>query len=280
MNCRQLFPHALLLSLATMLNFSSSGAESDQAAQLPAGKPVQLYLMMGQSNMSGRGVVDEEDRTSHPRVFMFTTNATWQLATEPVTHDKPKFLGVGPGLAFGKALAEKYPDTIIGLVPCSVGGTPLSRWQKSGDLYSNAVHRAKLAMQSGTIKGVIWHQGESDSNPAHAKTYGARLGQMIRDLRADLNAPELPFVAGQLGEFLYTRGSNNVAEVKMVNAAIANLPQAVPHTAFVSSEKLGHKGDMLHFDAAAQRELGRRYAREMIRLQVPWPGAPVSDPAR
>ena len=253
--------------LSAMVNLSSSGAESD--APLPTGKPVQLYLMMGQSNMSGRGVVGAEDRTSHPRVFMFTTNAGWQIATEPVTHDKPKLLGVGPGLAFGKAMAEKYPDVIIGLVPCSVGGTPLSRWQKGGDLYSNAVVRAKLAMTRGELKGVIWHQGESDSNKREAKTYGARLSQMIRDLRADLAVPNLPFVAGQLGEFLYTRGSNNVAEVKMVNSAIASLSQAVPHTAFASSEKLDHKGDMLHFNAEAERELGRRFAREMIKLQSP-----------
>jgi hypothetical protein len=163
-------------------------------------------------------------------------------------------------------LAEKYPEATIGLVPCSVGGTPLSRWQKGGDLYSNAVRRAQLAMKVGTLKGVIWHQGESDSSPGKAETYGKRLDQMIRDLRADLGTPDLPFVAGQLGEFLLTRGSNNVAEVQLVNETIAKLPTRVPHTGFVLSADLKHKGDALHFDTASQRELGRRFAIETTKL--------------
>ena len=257
----------LLLSLAFATLVNAAETNTVASVKLPSREKLHLYLMMGQSNMSGRGKVEIEDKTPHPRVLMFTTNEVWQSAVEPVTHDRPKLLGVGPGLAFGKALAEKYPDATIGLVPCSVGGTPLSRWQKGGDLYSNAVHRAQLAMKVGTLKGVIWHQGESDSSPGKAETYGKRLDQMIRDLRADLGTPDLPFVAGQLGEFLLTRGSNNVAEVQLVNDTIAKLPSRVPHTGFVSSTGLNHKGDVLHFDAASQREMGRRYAKEMILLQ-------------
>jgi hypothetical protein len=207
-------------------------------------------------------------KRQHPRVLSLDTNAAWQLAIEPITHDKPQVLGVGPGVPFGKAMAEKNPDVTIGLVPCAFGGTPLKRWQKGGDLYSNAFHRAGLAIKAGTLKGVLWHQGESDSTPALAKTYGERLDQMIRDLRADFGSPDLPFVAGQLGEFLYTRGSNNVAEVRLVNDTLAKLPERVPHTGCASSAGLNHKGDQLHFDAASQRELGRRYAAEMIRLRA------------
>ncbi len=259
----------LLVIIATALGSSASSGETNPV-KLPSKQSFQLYLMIGQSNMSGRGKVGEEDKTPHPRVLMFTTNAVWQPAVEPVTHDRqPKMLGVGPGLAFGKAVAEKYPDATIGLIPCSLGGTPLSRWQKGGDLYSNAVHRAKLAMKEGTLKGVIWHQGESDSGKGKAETYGERLQQMIRDLRTDLNTPELPFVAGQLGEFLYTRKTNNVPGSHIVNAAISELPTKMPHTGFVSSHGLTHKGDELHFDAASQREMGKRFAAEMIKLQSP-----------
>ncbi len=238
------------------------------AVKLPAKKKFHLYLLMGQSNMAGRGEIEAEDKTPHPRVFTFVTNH-WELAVEPVTRDRKSGLGVGPGLAFGKAMAEKNPDVVIGLVSCAVGGTPLSRWLKGGDLYSNAVVRAKLAMHDGTLKGILWHQGESDSKPGVAETYGARLGGMISDFRADIGLPELPFVAGQLGEFLYTRSTNNVPEAKIVNAVIARLPQDVPHTGFVSSEGLMHKGDQLHFNAASQREMGRRFSVEMMRLQSP-----------
>ena len=222
----------ILLALATVLSLTLNGAETNSAApaKFPAKERFHLYLLMGQSNMAGRGMIEAADKTPHPRVLTLDTNGAWQLAVEPITHDKPQVLGVGPGVAFGKTMAEKNPEVTIGLVPCAFGGTPLQRWQKSGDLYSNAVHRAKLAMRTGTLKGVLWHQGESDSTPALAQTYGERLDQMIRDLRADLDSPGLPFVAGQLGEFLYTRGSNNVAEVRLVNDTLARLAERVPHT--------------------------------------------------
>jgi hypothetical protein len=233
----------------------------------PMKQHLQLYLLMGQSNMAGRGKVEAEDQTPHPRVLVFTPSNQWEPAIEPITHDKPGMLGVGPGVAFGKALADSMPEATIGLVPCAVGGTPLKRWQRGGDLYSNAVHRARLAMHDGTLKGVLWHQGESDSGTStNANTYGRRLAEMVRDLRADLGAPNLPFVAGQIGEFLYDRGPEHAQYPRVVNEALANLPEALPFTACAKSHGLHDKGDQLHFDSASQRELGRRYAVEMLRL--------------
>jgi hypothetical protein len=227
-----------------------------------------LYLLMGQSNMAGRGELGPEDKTSHPRVLVFNSSDQWEAAVEPITHDKPGMLGVGPGLAFGKAMAEKYPDATIGLVPCAVGGTPLKRWQRGGDLYSNAVQRAKLALRDGMLKGVLWHQGESDSGTStNANSYGDRLARMITDLRTDLAAPDLPFIAGQIGEFLYTRTQSKLSYPQTVNEALAKLPDNVPNTACALSNGLKDKGDQLHFDAASQRELGRRYAAEMLKLK-------------
>jgi hypothetical protein len=238
------------------------------AVPLPAKEKLHLYLLMGQSNMAGRGKIAPEDKTIHPRVLLFTLDNKWELAVEPVTRDKPGMLGVGPGLAFGKAMAEKEPGITIGLVPCAVGGTQLKLWQHGGTLYSNAVRRAKLAMQVGTLKGIVWHQGESDSGTAtNANTYGDRLAGMIRDLRADLAAPALPVVVGQIGEFLYDRGPDHSPYARVVNAALSSLPDKVPATACAPSQGLSHKGDQLHFDAASQREFGRRYAAAMLRLQ-------------
>lgn len=219
--------------------------------------------------MAGRGLVGAEDKTPHPRVLMFTLQNKWEPAVEPITHDKPTMLGVGPGLAFGKIMAEKQPGVTIGLVPCAFGGTPLKRWQQGGDLYSNAVHRAKLAMQDGKIAGILWHQGESDAGAAtNANTYATRLAQMIQDIRADLGAPNLPFVVGQIGEFLYDRGPDHSPYARAVNAALADLPKNVPATGCALSKGLMHKGDVLHFDTASQHELGSRYAAEMLRLQT------------
>lgn len=263
----------LVIPVFALFAFASSlavalPALTESPAEPPPKSQFHLYLLLGQSNMAGRGVVGEQDKTPHPRVLMLHTNGTWQIAVEPVTHDKPALLGVGPGLAFGKVMAERNPGVAIGLVPCAYGGSPLERWQKGGDLYAQAVERARLAAQSGTLRGVLWHQGESDSKPGLAETYGERLAQMIRDLRADLGQPDLPFVAGQLGEFLHTRQTNNVPEALIVNEAIAQLPKQVSHAGFVKSKGLGHKGDQLHFNTAAQHKLGRRFAAEMLRVQA------------
>ena len=260
-----MFALSLCLSAATAVGATNSAPAS---VQLPVKQKLQLYLLMGQSNMAGRGKLAAEDKTPHPRVLVFTLQNQWAPAVEPITHDKPALLGVGPGLAFGKAMAEKEPGLTIGLVPCAFGGTPLKRWQKGGDLYSNAVHRARLAMRDGTLAGILWHQGESDSGTAtNANTYGDRLTQMIKDIRGELATPNLPFVVGQIGEFLYDRGPDHSPYARVVNEALADLPGKVPATGCARSRGLTHKGDQLHFDAVSQRELGRRYAAEMLRLR-------------
>jgi len=252
-----------LLAVATSI--IACAGEINSAApsmKLPSKKTFRLYLLMGQSNMAGRGKLEAEAKTPHPRVLMFTTNGTCLPAVEPITHDKPTMLGVGPGLAFGKAMAESNSKVTVGLVPCAFGGTPLSRWEK-GDLFSNAVFCAKLAIKSGTLKGILWHQGESDSKPGLAETYGDRLAKMIQDLRTDFQSPNLPFVVEQLGDFLYTRQTNSVPEAKLVNETLAKIPDRVPHTACARSTGLTHKRDHVHFDTPSEWELGRRYATEM-----------------
>lgn len=239
----------------------------------PAKEKLRIYLLMGQSNMAGRGVIEDEDKTAHARVLMYETNDVWVPAVEPITKDAHKPNGVGPGLAFGKAMAEKDASVIIGLVPTAVGGTPLSRWSKGGDLYENAVHRAKESMRDGTLAGVIWHQGESDTGTKEkAETYGKRLAKMFADLRADIGAPDLPIVVGELGQFFIHRTNGKpVPLAKVVDAALKDIPHHVAHTGCVLSEGLKDKGDQLHFDSASQREFGRRYAEVMWNLQHPSP---------
>ena len=233
---------SVLLAFALCSAAAATGAQTNApapAVQLPVKAKLHLYLLMGQSNMAGRGKLAAEDQTPHPRVLMFTLANQWEPALEPVTHDKPGMLGVGPGLAFGKTMATNDLNATIGLVPCAVGGTPLKRWQRGGDLYSNAVHRARLALRDGTLKGILWHQGESDSGTTtNANSYGDRLAQMIQDIRADLGCPDLPFVVGQIGEFLYDRGPDHSPYARVVNAALAALPGKVPATACASSMDL------------------------------------------
>lgn len=235
-----------------------------QVVQLPARESFHLYLLIGQSNMAGRGAVDPDKNVSHPRVVKFDRSNGWAPATDPLHFDKTT-AGVGPGSGFGPAMAEADESVTIGLIPCAVGGTPLKRWQKGGDLYEAAVRRTREAMRNGVLKGVIWHQGENDSQRAEdAATYGERLAQMIQDLRKDLGNERLPFVVGKLGTFL---PPDRMPHVGTINEALESLPQKAPHTACVDSRGLKDKGDKIHFDSESAREFGRGYATAMRGLQ-------------
>lgn len=246
------------------------GTAAAETVKLPAKEKLHLYLLIGQSNMAGRGVVEEQDKTPPPRVLKFTKENAWAPATPPLHFDKPTIAGVGIGSSFGRVMAEANPDATIGLIPCAVGGTPLSRWSKGGDLYAQALERAKLALKDGTLKGILWHQGEADSgNERLASTYGERLAQMVKDLRADLGAGDVPFVAGKLGEFLNREDKNGKPSLwPKVNEQIGALPKTVPNAAAVESAGLKHKGDVVHFDTPSLREFGNRYAEAMKRLQA------------
>jgi len=234
----------------------------EKAARLPAKENFHIYLLIGQSNMAGRGKVDPATNQPHPRVLKLDQNGNWVPATDPLHFDKPKIAGVGPGSGFGPAIADASPDVTIGLIPAAVGGTPLSRWVKGGDLYERAVKLVKQNQQYGVIKGAIWHQGEGDSsNPELYNTYQKRLATMIADLRADLNTPDLPFVMGELGEFFTRPGAGTV------NGALHGIAKEVPVTGVASSKGLPAKSDQVHFNAAAEREFGKRYAAQMLQLQ-------------
>jgi hypothetical protein len=177
--------------------------------------------------------------------------------------------GIGPGIPFALEMLKAAPNVTIGLVPCAVGGTSLSRWVKGADLYERAVSRAKLAAQVGVIQGVLWHQGESDtSKQKNAESYEARLTQMFKDLRQDLDLPELPIVVGQLGDFL-TPEKYPYAET--VRSAIKHAPSAIANVGYADAAGLVDKGDKLHFAADAENELGARYAKAMQELQITHP---------
>lgn len=256
-------------SIVAVLGLMARPASAaDPATSPPPKEKFHLYLLIGQSNMAGRGAIEAADKVVHPRVLMFTKDQKWAPAVDPLHFDKPN-AGVGLGSTFGRVLADADPAISVGLIPCAVGGTPLSRWEKDGDLYKQAVDRAKAAMADGTLRGILWHQGESDSGKAEtAQTYGKRLAQMVGDLRAELGAGDVPFVAGQLGEFLAKpKVESEPPFYAVVKAAIATLPQNAPRTAVVPSTGLEHKGDKIHFDSPGLREFGRRYAAAMQKLQ-------------
>lgn len=262
----------VLLILALVVQGSIQAkllAQSSLPANLPPAK-FHLYLLAGQSNMAGRGTVETVDKTPHPRVWVLNKEGQWIPATDPLHFDKPDVVGVGPGLVFGKQLAEADTSVFIGLIPAAAGGSAISSWQPGGyhdqtksHPYDDAIIRAKLAQKTGTLRGIIWHQGESDSKPELASVYEKNLEQLIQRFRTEFHNPQLPIVVGTLGDFYVSRTPGG----STINAILQNLPNHIQNLTCVDAAGLTDKGDKTHFDAPSARELGHRYANAMINLE-------------
>jgi hypothetical protein len=216
--------------------------------------------------MAGRGDVEESDRRSLERVWSMNKANEWALATDPLHFDKPAIAGVGLGRTFARVLTSADPEARVGLVPCAFGGSALHEWVPGAPHYENTLKRAKIALATGRLSGILWHQGEADSaDKQRAETYLERFTALAAAFRKELG--DLPIVVGQLGEFLRT---DNFPQAITVNRTLARLPLDIKKTAFVSSAGLGHRGDEIHFDSPGFREFGRRYAHAYLGLDATW----------
>lgn len=210
---------------------------------------MKLFLLIGQSNMAGRGKIEEQDKVTNPDIFMLTKDLKWVIAKDPVHFDKGA-AGVGLCSEFARDVFKADPKSPIGLIPCAMGGSSLDQWQPGKPLYVTAISRAKEAMKQGSLAGILWHQGESDAKPESIATYPARFETMITQLRKDLGAENVPVL---IGEIIPGHGNHDA-----VNIALAETAKKTPNAALVSSADLGKK--QLHYDSADYRALGKRYA--------------------
>jgi len=236
---------------------------------IPSSQGLHLFLLIGQSNMAGRGQLEPEDQVSHPRVWAFTKNHEWIPAIEPIHFDRPAFVGVGPGLSFGKTLADYNTSIHIGLIPCAVGGSPITMWKPGKYFahtesypYDDAVTRTRIAMKYGILKGILWHQGESDSDGDNACLYEQRLIELIISLRVDLDIADIPFLVGTLSMAYAEQNPYAIT----INKSLKRILGIVKNTACVDTNGLAVSEDKIHFTTPALRELGRRYAETMITL--------------
>jgi hypothetical protein len=115
-----------LITFITIL-WLASPAFSAEPLKLPPKEEFHLFLLIGQSNMAGRGAVEEQDRTPHPRVFMLDEAGDWKPAADPLHFDK-RGAGTGLGKTFAIQIAEADPSITVGLIPCAVGGSPIDSW--------------------------------------------------------------------------------------------------------------------------------------------------------
>ncbi|HBV62336.1 MAG TPA: sialate O-acetylesterase [Rhodopirellula sp.] len=251
----------LLLATGCFFVFEAAHSQSVDVPQDPT--KFHLFLLAGQSNMAGRGKVTESDRKVDPHVLTLNRKGIWVAAVDPIHFDKPGIAGVGLGKTFAKNYAASHPGITVGLIPCAVGGSPISSWEPGGyhpstktHPYDTAILRTQLAMKEGTLKGVLWHQGESDCKAGLSVVYKEKLYRLIERFRTNFNDDKLPFIAGQMGQFK-ERPWN--ADKKRVDSVHETLPSQLSLTGFVNSKGLKHKGDNIHFDSESYRELGRRY---------------------
>ena len=238
-------------------------ARAAKGTTLPKRDAFHLFVLAGQSNMSGRGSLTPSNRVPHERVLVMSKDGTWRDAVEPFHWEKPRACGAGLAASFARAYADAHPGVTVGLVPVAYGGSPIGRWQPGMVHYTNAVHYARLAMKDGVLKGVLWHQGESDAFRTNTlAAYLPKFTNAITRLRRELDAENVPFIAGELGPYLkdwYEERRPNMYWREM-NAEIAKGVALMPCAALVSAEGLYEvKRDKIHFATPALRRFGLRY---------------------
>ncbi|MBQ8685291.1 MAG: sialate O-acetylesterase [Clostridia bacterium] len=237
---------------------------------------MQSFLLVGQSNMAGRGFLKEVEPIQSKRVFVLK-NGRWQPVFYPVNYDRP-FAGVNLAESFAEAYAEEY-GVDVGLIPCADGGTSIEQWREGGVFFDHAVLQAQLAQRTSELAGILWHQGEQDASDWNAD-YEEKCAQVLTAMRKRLDPTEkLPVLMGELGEYLANVASTPLAknfpkiyealakDFPLVNRAIDAIAKKYENFAVVSAKGLTSNPDFLHFNAKSLREFGLRYYAEFKRIR-------------
>jgi hypothetical protein len=247
-----------------------------------------IFLCFGQSNMEGNARIEQCDKEDIDKRFMMmaaTDNpamerkqGNWYTAIPPLCRQNT---GLTPVDYFGRTLVANLPaDHRVGIINVSIGGCKIEAFMSdSVDAYAKTaphwmigmlkaydnrpydrlVEMARLAQKDGVIKGILIHQGESNTGdpawPAKVKTV---YDSLMKDL--SLNPAEVPLIAGEVVH------SDHGGTCGSMNSIISTLPRTIPNAHVVSSRNCTVAKDMIHFDAEGYRNLGRRYAMQMLFL--------------
>ncbi len=297
---------ASVMLMSSMTVSMTSCAENDVPVINPEDPKEQfhIYLCFGQSNMEGNATPEAMDKKNvDPRFQMLAcvnfknpkrNMGEWYTATPPIVRE-----GTGLGMAdyFGRTMVKYLPEDIkVGVVDVAIGGTkiegfiseevadyiaPEADWLKNyfkaydNDPYKRLVDMAKIAQESGVIKGILLHQGESNNTqqdwPNKVKLIYNRL---LEDL--NLNAEETPLFLGEM----VSKQEGGACWVH--NAVIAKVPSVIPNSYVISSANCPQKGDGLHFTAQGYRIMGQRYAKAALELmgieaEIEEPAAPATE---
>ena len=246
-----------------------------------------IFLCFGQSNMEGNARAEAQDSTVDNRFqVMEAINCPnlgremgkWYAAVPPLCRCHT---GLTPADYFGRTLVENLPKDIrVGVINVAVGGCKIELFDKdhyqsyvstapqwmigmindyNGNPYQRLVEMARLAQKDGVIKGILLHQGESNTGDS---AWPQKVKLVYDNLLHDLNLEpgSVPLLAGE------TVNADQGGACASMNAIIATLPKSIRNAYVISSAGCPQRGDNLHFTAAGYRELGKRYGLKMLSL--------------
>jgi len=228
---------------------------------------VWVFIMAGQSNMAGRGIVEPEDTVPDKRILSINKDGQIIIAKEPLHFYEPERTGLDCGISFAKTLITKIPGNIsILIIPTAVGGSSIRQWlgdsiYRDVKLFSNFLAKIEIAKQNGIIKGILWHQGESDANEKDIPLHKQRLHLLFSKFRSAIGNNELPVLLGELGSF-----SENPADFDLINKTIHDYAAEDKNSRVISTKDLKDKGDHLHFNSIGQRTMGKRFAEAYLSM--------------
>jgi hypothetical protein len=248
-------------------------------------KKFYIFLCFGQSNMEGNARIEPQDTTVDSRFQVMEavdcpnigrTKGKWYPAVPPLCRCRT---GLTPADYFGRTMIANLPKgSRVGIINVSVAGCKIELFDRdnfqvyaatapswmtniikeyNGNPYAQLVELAKLAQKDGVIKGILLHQGESNTNdsiwPQKVKVV---YDNLIRDLH--LKAKKVPLLAGEVVN------ADQDGACASMNKIIATLPQKIPNSYVISSAGCTDSRDNLHFNAEGYRKLGKRYAARML----------------
>jgi hypothetical protein len=216
--------------------------------------------------MAGRGLVEPKDTVPDKRIFSINKEGQIIIAKEPLHFYEPERTGLDCGMSFAKTLLKKIPENVsILLIPTAVGGSSVRQWlgdsvYRGVKLFSNFKTKVEIAKLHGTIKGILWHQGESDANENDIPLHEQRLSELFSKFRATVGDNNLPVLMGELGSF-----SKNKENFVQINNILHNYAAKDKNSFVISTKDLKDKGDSLHFNSKGQRMMGKRFAETYLK---------------
>ena len=271
-------------------------------------QPVKAYVLAGQSNMEGHGVVQADINRNNGRGSF-----------EAFAKDRPELLNerddvyiwyldrvgklrpgfgfrdgfIGPELGFGHVIGDSSDEPVLLIKVCwggkSLGADfrPPSSGGEVGPYYKQLIDHVtsivenpeKAGLPKGsTIKlaGFGWHQGWNDRiNEAFVNEYEVNMVHFIRDVRKDLNAPNLPFVIAESG--MTGPNENHPRALKLMEAQAAATRRSEWNNSvgFVRTKRFWRDAENspsnqgYHWNSNAETYwlIGEAMGREMLRLK-------------